>query len=282
MKIQVLTVAYNEEDLLPYFLRHYGMFCDSILVYDNCSTDRTAAIAAADPKCKVFRFDTGDRFIEEVQVGIRNNGWKIDRDYDWQIVVDVDELLYHPHLFDELELYRRWGVSVVGTIGYDMIADSFPYAHLPENAGRSLIEIMPTGKRSRGIGKNCIFNPRLIEDINYSLGSHKCAPTGEVVLSFPAICLLHYRYFGFRHYRQKLAAFCERLGGAGERLDGEFVERYNAERGVLQKIHLRGIANGQYIARYHDTDSEEKYLDRMQLRDPVNILEHLHQVYRSI
>ncbi len=41
MKIDVFTTCYNEQIILPYFLKHYKKFANNITVYDNMSTDNS-------------------------------------------------------------------------------------------------------------------------------------------------------------------------------------------------------------------------------------------------
>ena len=53
MKIACYTITYNEELMLPHFIKHYKQFCDKIVVYDNMSTDRTKEIAL-DNGCEVI------------------------------------------------------------------------------------------------------------------------------------------------------------------------------------------------------------------------------------
>ena len=58
MKIRVYTVAWNEEKILPHFLRHYARFADRIVVYDNGSNDRTRDIIFAHPQAEFRTYDT--------------------------------------------------------------------------------------------------------------------------------------------------------------------------------------------------------------------------------
>ena len=52
MKIVGITRIRNEESIIQETLNHYGQFCDSIFVYDDCSTDRTVEICTKHPKVK--------------------------------------------------------------------------------------------------------------------------------------------------------------------------------------------------------------------------------------
>ena len=49
MKLSVYTVCYNEQQLLPFFLRHYTQWASRIVIWDNCSTDASLAVAQAFP-----------------------------------------------------------------------------------------------------------------------------------------------------------------------------------------------------------------------------------------
>jgi len=44
MTIDVFTTCYNEEIILPYFIRHYKQFARNITIYDNMSTDNSINI----------------------------------------------------------------------------------------------------------------------------------------------------------------------------------------------------------------------------------------------
>lgn len=52
MKIAGITRIRNEEAIIQETLDHFGSFCDSIYVYDDCSTDRTVEICTKHPKVK--------------------------------------------------------------------------------------------------------------------------------------------------------------------------------------------------------------------------------------
>lgn len=93
--ICLITLTYNSEKILPFFLRHYSKFCDKMIFYDNESTDNTASIINSFPNTEVRTFTTNNELNEAAFLEIKNNAWKENRDYDWQIVVDCDEFLHH-------------------------------------------------------------------------------------------------------------------------------------------------------------------------------------------
>jgi glycosyltransferase involved in cell wall biosynthesis len=100
MKIDVFTTCYNEQIILPYFLKHYKKFANNITVYDNMSTDNSVKIMN-EYGVNVIQFDTNGKFEESVLMNIRNNCWK-NSDADWVIVCDTDELIYHEDIINYL------------------------------------------------------------------------------------------------------------------------------------------------------------------------------------
>jgi glycosyltransferase involved in cell wall biosynthesis len=190
MIVHVFTVCWNEERMLPFFLDHYGAFADRIVVYDNQSTDRTAAIVDAWPGATRMVFDTGGEYVERRLMDIRNQAWKASRGVaDWVMVVDVDELLYHPDILGLLARYKASGITLPKVAGFQMVSSTFP---APD---ARLVTQCRTGFASRPYSKRVCFQPTL--DISFGPGSHRFRTATDVVESEHAdLKLLHYRYLG--------------------------------------------------------------------------------------
>lgn len=94
MRIEVITVWYNEAFLAPFFLRHYS-FADRItLFYDMDTTDDTLRIANqfANVRAVPFRFSSG--FSSEEKQRLIN--WRYRQsDCDWVLGVDADEFVFY-------------------------------------------------------------------------------------------------------------------------------------------------------------------------------------------
>jgi len=107
LDLEVVTMWYNEEDLAPFFLKHYLMFADSIfVVVDSDTDDSTREIIKKFQKknsnitCEEFTFpdmmddDLKVKKLNEV-VGRKKEGWVL--------VVDADEFVVDPRTIVERE-----------------------------------------------------------------------------------------------------------------------------------------------------------------------------------
>lgn len=183
MKIEAFAICYNEEALLPYYLRHYSQFCDQITIFDNYSTDRSNEICQANTKVKLVKYDTGDQIRDDIYLQIKNNCWK-NSDADWVIVGDIDELVYHFNIRDILE--HTWATLVTPEM-FNMYSDNFPTT--PGQIYEEVQMGIPCGAKTN------LFKPKAITNINYDPGCHKAFPEGMVVTDGDlGIKTLHMRY----------------------------------------------------------------------------------------
>lgn len=184
MKIDVFATCYNEEIMLPYFLKHYKQFASKITIFDNMSSDNSVKIMN-EYGIDVISFNTNNKFEESVLMNIRNNCWK-QSDADWVIVCDIDEFIYHPNL---IEILSNTKANHIITEGYEMMSEK-----LPTTDGQIYDEIK-TGFLKPDYSKPCLFKPNQLTNINFSPGSHTANPTGNVnSISNSGIKLLHYKY----------------------------------------------------------------------------------------
>lgn len=206
MKIHLISLCYNESKILPYFLNYYKKFVDKITIYDNESTDNSVDIINSYENTEVISYNSNDQISDLKYLDIKNNAWKCNTEYDWQIIVDIDEFVYHPNILEQLEIYKLNNVTIIPTIGYNMMLDEFP-----TNYNKDLIDHGKYGVQSPGYGKTCIFNPFEISNINYIPGAHLCNPEGKICIGYPIIKLLHYKYFGYDHWKQKNDLYASRI-----------------------------------------------------------------------
>jgi hypothetical protein len=190
--VNVLTIAmaFDEAYMVPYFIRHYRQL-GHVTIYDDHSDDGTAKIARS-LGATVLPVESQNKDVESRLVQIKNHAWKPVREqYDWVIVVDMDEFLYHEDLAHVLQRSRELRATVLLPCGYQMVS-----AGPPREPGPITAEIT-RGVPSTWYSKPCCFDPKQIREINYRPGAHIADPTGDVrMLPYPGLKLLHCRYMG--------------------------------------------------------------------------------------
>ena len=203
MKIDLYAVCHNEQDILPFFLRHYERFVDRMFIYDNQSDDRSPILLKSHPKVVYHCCDTNNQFREDWITEMKNKAWKDhSMDADYVIVVDIDEFVYHPHLATILKQYYASGIECVHTYGYNMVADAFP----PLDADRQIYDDIRSGTPESSFDKVCIFDPKKI-DIQYYPGCHSCR--GIIGARYPrrrVVKLLHYKFVDFHRLVNRCAS----------------------------------------------------------------------------
>jgi len=181
MKIEVYAVCYNEERLLPYFLRYYTQFAD-VYIYDNYSTDKSVQIAQ-DGGAHVTMWDTGGEFREDLMFTLKSDCWRESK-ADWCIVGDIDEFVYHKNFPQILETIQG---TIIMPRTFNMYSDVFP------TTPGQIFEEVTMG--IDGQGKMNLFKPSEITEINYDAGCHNAYPKGNIILNVNSeILTLHFRF----------------------------------------------------------------------------------------
>ncbi len=109
MKIHVYSIMKNEEKFLPYFLRHYSTFADSIYIFNDNSTDNTVEIAKLNEKVQLldYNYETGF-FDGDVNTCFEKAYKKHSRCVaDWVMVVDADEFLYNKNMEERMKEQKK-------------------------------------------------------------------------------------------------------------------------------------------------------------------------------
>jgi glycosyltransferase involved in cell wall biosynthesis len=177
-------IAWNREDTIGFTIKHYSQFCSRVFIYDNHSSDKTREIAES-LGAIVKLFGTPGVLNDQDYLDVKNNCWKRSI-ADWVIVVDDDEILYHPDI--EGKLLSAMPVSTIfKPQGFNIHSDDFPR--------ESFLEIL-TGEPNENYSKLCIFNPKQVTGINYRFGCHAARPVGNLVYDQAKLVLLHYRNIG--------------------------------------------------------------------------------------
>ena len=163
--VQVHVLCYNEREILPYSLRHYATFADSIVVHDAFSTDGSREIARS------YGADVQDWQTDGVNdllaKQLKERSVMQCRD-DWCITVDADELIYFPQgAAYTLESYDAQGVAVVRTRGFELFSDAFPTTE-----GQIYDEVKQGSPSQKWYGKAVLVAPKRIRSITFGAGAH--------------------------------------------------------------------------------------------------------------
>jgi len=208
--IHLYTASWNEELIIPFFLRHYEPLVDRIIVYDDDSTDRSLELLAACPKVEIRPLQRGAQSFLDAHHALFETCWHESRGQaDWVCLADLDEFLFHPDWHLYLAAEKEAGITTIQANGYDMVSETFP---LP---GLDLPTTLTKGRRDFHLDKTSLFVPDAIDRINFTVGRHNCTPTGRIVS--PEI-----RYLQLRHFKSLgLDYVLERNHALGGRLNQE-------------------------------------------------------------
>jgi hypothetical protein len=228
VKIHLYTICWNEEKMMPHFLKHYSEFCDEIFIYDNFSNDDTAAICQSFPKVNLLQYDSGNEIRDDIYLIIKNSIWKKSRGVaDFVIICDVDEFLYHQDLKGYFENLKETGITIMKAYGYDMISEKYPS---PED---NLFSSIKEGVRSINFDKVILFDPNKIDEINYSPGAHGCFPVGLLKYPEEPAKLLHYKYLGLEEIINRYSLMSKRLSAFNKKFSFGF--HYSFSRNKIIK-----------------------------------------------
>lgn len=173
--IVLITFAWNESQILPMFLEYYGKQVDKIIYYDNYSTDDSLEIIEKwnmynTNIVQVKMFDTNNEIRDDLLTENKNTIWKeYINEYDWVIICDVDEFLvpsqkYKSNIKNLICEQNNNLIGGIGSVGFQMINPRYNYVDIKK------------GTRSIKFDKTCLWNLKLLQEINYSPGCHYCEP----------------------------------------------------------------------------------------------------------
>jgi glycosyltransferase involved in cell wall biosynthesis len=235
--ITVYTIAYNEEMILPYFIKWYRERFPNcrIVIHDNESTDDTVKIALEN-NCEVITYCTNNKLSDITYLKIKNNCWK-DATTDWILVCDVDEMLDITQ--EELEVQNNLGFTIISSKAYNMYNLSL----------EERVENMTYGVRAKQYDKMYLFNKSKILEINYEPGCHYANPKGKIVKSKQKFNLLHFSYLGEEYIINRYKQNASRLSEENKK-HGWGVHYNDGEQTIRDKFE---------VARNHYKENKDNF-----------------------
>ena len=207
MKILCILILHNAEQILPFTFRHYDQFVDEYWVFDDRSTDGTQAILKANPKVKQREFTGMEGLYEEQNLGLIYQTYpEAVGKFDWVMCPDPDEFLYAPMMRKGLGVAQHAGFELVRSKGYNLVGDGFP----KDDGHSQIYELNPMGVNAPIYSKPIVFQPHV--RVRWMRGRHQIEDCNPVMTLTPHIKLLHARYFGSEHTRQRNAKAYDRCG----------------------------------------------------------------------
>lgn len=262
MKIRLLTVCKNERAILPFFLEHYLPWVDEIVIADGNSDDGGPELAReiGGSRVRIVNLDSGQALDDFSLMEIRNEYWKQDRNnYDWQIVCDLDEFLYHPYLLHTLDKFSRQSINLPKIRGYEMMSLSFP------SYEKRLVEQVRRGwPNPQWLNKQIIFNPREVT-VRYDMGCHTCSVEGPVKQTDESLQLLHYRSLGYDYMIHKAAKAAARLSVRNQEnnLGFHYAELAQQTRGKFENEYRKKCSVVVQLDRFYLHDQDPFVYDEM-------------------
>lgn len=260
--ITIYTVTFNEQLMLPYFIRHYRKNFPGcrIVVYDNYSTDATVKIAMA-ADCEVILYDTNNQLDDMKYLEIKNHCWQGQKER-WAMIVDCDELCQITE--SELELEERSGYTAIKFTGYNMV----------NHKSNLDVHNITNGVMDEMYSKNYLFDTHKIKAINYNAGCHVSNPIGEYKPTVNSYPCYHYKYIDQQYMVSRYKRNAQRMSAYG-RSKGMGSHYWKSESIIRQEfIAMQHLATP--IRKPMESDGVKIFVTYFDERQAVKIPSALH------
>ena len=126
MRVWSFATIWNEEKMLPFYLKHYSQFCEKMVFFDNESDDRSHEIINSYPNTEIRTFKTKGTLDDFVHLALKARSIEEARgNCDYVIIGDCDEFVYHPNILNFLKEHLN-KTSVFFPAGFQMASPYFP------------------------------------------------------------------------------------------------------------------------------------------------------------
>lgn len=167
MRVWSFATIWNEEKMLPFYLKHYSQFCEKMVFFDNESDDRSHEIINSYPNTEIRTFKTKGTLDDFVHLALKARSIEEARgNCDYVIIGDCDEFVYHPNILNFLKEHLN-KTSVFFPAGFQMASPYFP-----KSEGQ-IYESILTGVPDAWYTKPILLNPNMVQNFEWVEGCHE-------------------------------------------------------------------------------------------------------------
>lgn len=193
MKIWVYSVCWNEIAMIKFYLRHYSLFADKIIIWDENSDDGTREEILKCPNAELR--DWPFKGMDDDKMLLAYDQWTTAEargQCDWIMTPDIDELIYHPDLRSVLAETK---FDVLAGKGYALIGNG----PIPQGEGQ-VYDYIKTGAPQDNYTKWIIWRSGV--NIRHTHGRHDPPVWTDGKVNPEPVCkLLHCHYFSPEYTR---------------------------------------------------------------------------------
>ena len=245
MRTLLITLCYNEIDILPFVSQYWERIGCDVVVYDNGSTDGSIQYLLNLPYVTVKHFDS-DGQNDVIQKTIKEQAYmEYKNQYDVIIISDMDEIFYFKNKA-VLEAFAQSDYNILMTPIYSLCENSKPHYSesqlLHQQCHKFYKQRMNHMQGFDDYSKLSIFNTKVTDKVQMSVGQHyvQTSPAMKIMLSNDGFNLHIDKGFGWEYkfnIRQKMndnLSETNRMGGmCTEYADG--LDKVKADYEINQK-----------------------------------------------
>jgi len=192
MRIEIITVWYNEEFLAPFFLNYYKYVDKIHVIIDVNTTDKSEKICSKYDNVQVIHWDHPDEYDVWGKTDILNS--TINKlDCDWAYSVDVDEFFFPETKEDPRRFLKKQKEFNVIFVKFFKV-----YRHITEKDLDPSVPVL--SQRQYGdsiIISKASINPRIVRPelgVKWTTACHNFESNDEIKISNKFFLCSHWRF----------------------------------------------------------------------------------------